>query len=295
MPSTSPIPALFVLSGLVDSAAPAAPVPPLEVAELQLRAINHRLVSVDIDPDGHLLSALIGEDFLLTDGDGTWHDRAGFLAQARRRAAQPDAAVEDPRVRLFGPVALVHAVLADSTADGTAKRVRYTDVQVWAGTAWRLVSAQNTPLQDAVAVARQSGTAPAHAVWQGEDPTGDDIAVLRTLNENYVKAFREADVAWFDAHLAPDFVVISGDGAFHDRAAALADFAKPTFATRFRSFPVDRVRVRRFGDVALVHAESAWELKDRRRGLSRYTDIWHRCGGRWLCIAAHITVHKAPT
>lgn len=295
MHSTSTIPALFVLSGLVPIAAPAAPVPPLEVAEIQLRAIDHRMVSRDIDPDGQILDALTADEFLLTDFDGSWHDRAGFLAQASRRAPQRGATVEDMRVRLFGPVALVHAVFATRIGDTGTTRVRYTDVHVWDGTTWRLVSAQNTPLQDAVAVSQQSGAAPARARWPGQDPTGDDLAVLRALNQAYVKAFREADVAWYDAHLAPDFVVTSGDGSFQDRAAALADFAKPAFATQFRSFPVDRVSVRRFDDLALIHAENAYELKDSRKGVNRYTDIWHKRDGRWLCIAAHITVHAAPS
>ncbi|HEX6723578.1 MAG TPA: hypothetical protein VF107_18560, partial [Burkholderiaceae bacterium] len=57
---------------------------------------------------------------------------------------------------------------------------------------------------------------------------------------------------------------------------------------------VGKVQVRRFHDVALIHAENAYELKDGRRGVSRYTDIWHKRGGRWFCIAAHITAHQAP-
>ena len=294
MPSTSPIPALYVLSGLVAGAASDSPVPPLGLAELQMRAIDHRFVPVDIDPDGQLLEALTADDFLLTDSDGNWFDRAAFLAQGRRRAPQQDQAVEDLRVRLFGRVALVHAVFSVTAKDGKATTIRYTDVQVWSGKAWQLVSAQNTLLHDSAAVPLQSGTAPACGSWLGEDPIGDDDAVLVELNQNYVKAFREADVAWYDAHLTPDYVVTSSDGSFRDRAAALANFAKPTFATQFRSFPVGRVRVRRFDDVALVHAENAYELKDHRRGVSRYTDVWHRRDGRWLCIAAHITSHQAP-
>ena len=57
----------------------------------------------------------------------------------------------------------------------------------------------------------------------------------------------------------------------------------------------DAGRGRRFGDIALIHAENAYERKDRRRGVNRYTDIWRKqADGRWLCIAAHITTHKAP-
>jgi uncharacterized protein (TIGR02246 family) len=213
------------------------------------------------------------------------------------RTPQPldGATYDDVRVRLFGPVALVHGLFEALYRDGKVAKVRYTDVYVWNGAAWRLVSGNNTALKDGASPRQQTGAAPAHGGWRGHDPTGDDSAILRTLNENYVKAFREADVAWYDAHLAPDYVVISGDGSFHDRAAALANFAKPSFATSMKSFPVDNVSIRRFGDVALINAENAYELKDGRKGVSRYTDVWHQQDGRWRCIAAHITVHKPPS
>ena len=85
------------------------------------------------------------------------------------------------------------------------------------------------------------------------------------------------------------------DGSFSDRADALADFATPSFATYMRTFPVDKVRIRVFGEIALIHAENAYERKDGRKGVNRYTDIWRKgADGRWLCIAAHITTHKAP-
>ena len=78
------------------------------------------------------------------------------------------------------------------------------------------------------------------------------------------------------------------------RVCDLADFAKPYFAEGIAEFPLDKVRIRRFGDVALIHAENAYTLKDGRRGVNRYTDIWAKRGGRWWCVAAHITVYKAP-
>ena len=107
---------------------------------------------------------------------------------------------------------------------------------------------------------------PVHAAWTGRDPSEDDTSLLQALNESYVKAFRDADVAWYAAHLAPDYVMVSGDGAQWDRAAALTRFSQPTFATAMRSFPVDKVTVRRFHHVALIHAENAYQLKDGRTG-----------------------------
>jgi hypothetical protein len=84
------------------------------------------------------------------------------------------------------------------------------------------------------------------------------------------------------------------DGAQLDRAAALTRYSHPTFATSMRSFPVDKVTVRRFHDVALIHVEKAYQLKDGRKGISRYTDIWQMRDGKWLCIAAHISVLRVP-
>ncbi len=276
----------------VEDVAPTAPVPAPEVAAIQLRAINHRLLQGAPDPGGHRLEALTAEDFLFTADDGTWHDRAGFLAEVKRRPLFAGASCEDQCVRLFGPVAVVHGVFG--TPRGATSRVRSTDVHVWNGALWWLVSAQDTLLQPGVPIAPRTACAPPPAPWHGRDPCGDDLTVLRLLNAHYVQAFREADVAWYDAHLAPDYVVVSGDGTLEDRGAALADFALPYFATSMVAFPVARVNIRRFHDVALVHAENDYLLKDGRTGISRYTDIWHKHCGRWRCIAAHITVHKAP-
>jgi uncharacterized protein (TIGR02246 family) len=294
MTVSSAIAPLFVFAGLVAGQAGAAPVPPPELAEAQLRAINHRLVESLLAPNGEFMDVLTSDDFIETATDGSWLGRADFLAHMRTPAPLDGATYDDVRVRLFGPVALLHAVVEALHRDGKVARVRYTDVYAWNGTAWRLVSGNNTRLKDEISVRQQTAAAQAHEPWQGRDPAGDDFAVLRTLNDNYVRAFREADVAWYDAHLAPDYVVVSGDGSFHDRAAALANFAKPSFATYMKSFPVDNVTIRRFDDVALINAENAYELKDGRKGVSRYTDIWHKRDGRWRCIAAHITVRKAP-
>lgn len=294
MPSSPPIPPLFVILGLAGGTSDAAPVPPLEVAEAQLRAINHRFINSVLDANGALMEALTGNDFLLTEHDGSWLGRAEFLAAMRQRSPLADASYEDMRVRLFGPVAVVHAAFKTVHAQGNAARLRFTDVYVWSGSTWQLVSAQNTRIKES-APTQQAGALQAKAQWQGQDPSGDDLAVLRTLNENYVKAFREADVAWYDAHLAPDYVVVSGDGSLHDRAGALADFGKPSFAMYIKAFPVDKVNIRLFDAVALIHAENAYELKDGRKGVSRYTDIWHKENNRWRCVAAHITVHVSPT
>lgn len=296
--STAHIKSLMVslpmLVAATGSAASTATPPPAQ-AEAQLRAINHRFVQAFAIADPGFMERLTARDFLLIGTRGDWVDRAAHLEAMRKPAAPGSVSYDDVRVRLFGDMALLHGLFEASAATGPALRIRYTDVYQWSAGAWQLVSAQNTPLREGVPRQQVFGAPQTIAPWKGEDPSGDDEAVLRELNAHYVRAFRDADVNWYNAHLSADYIVIGGDGSIKDRAQALADFAKPTFAIQMKSFPVDQVQIRRFGDLALIHAQNAYELKDGRRGVSRYTDIWHRqADGRWLCVAAHITTHQAP-
>jgi len=49
------------------------------------------------------------------------------------------------------------------------------------------------------------------------------------------------------------------------------------------------VRIRRMGDLAIIHAQTSYTKGDGQPGKGRYTDIWARRNGRWLCVAAHVT------
>lgn len=287
---------LLLAAALAIAPASPAAVPSPAEAELQLRAINHRFADAYRVSDPAYIETLTDHDFLLTDTDGAWLERDAFLATVRGPAPFADVACDAVQVRLFGDVAVLHGVFHGRSGAGAAAHVRYSVVYAWRDGHWRLVGAQNTSIRDAEPASSAASTGPViEHPWAGQDPTGDDIVVLTTLNEQYVQAFRDADVAWYDAHLAADYQVVFGDGSVHDRAGALADFAKPYFAEGIADFPLDKVRVRRFGDVALVHAENAYTLKDGRKGVNRYTDIWAKRNGRWWCVAAHITVHKAPS
>jgi ketosteroid isomerase-like protein len=43
------------------------------------------------------------------------------------------------------------------------------------------------------------------------------------------------------------------------------------------------------GDFAIIHAQTRYVKGDGEPGKGRYTDIWARKDGRWLCVAAHVT------
>ncbi|MGH6814098.1 MAG: nuclear transport factor 2 family protein [Hyphomicrobiaceae bacterium] len=113
-----------------------------------------------------------------------------------------------------------------------------------------------------------------------------DLKILTELNESYVRSVAESGVAWFDEHLSPDFLNTNPDATLVDRAAFLAQIGRPS---PVRDLRCEDVRIRVFGDTAVIHARTAYSKADGQKGAGRYTDIWARQNGRWLCVAAHVT------
>jgi len=111
-----------------------------------------------------------------------------------------------------------------------------------------------------------------------------DIDVLRQLNEGYVRSAERSDVGWYADNLAEDFLCSSIDGSLIDRTEFLARVARPYPGTNLAS--VD-VRIRFVGELALIHAGFRYEKPDGQIGSGRYTDVWARRQGRWLCVSAH--------
>ncbi|HET7343135.1 MAG TPA: nuclear transport factor 2 family protein [Methylomirabilota bacterium] len=113
-----------------------------------------------------------------------------------------------------------------------------------------------------------------------------DLDTLRALNAEYIRSVQAGDVRRFGEILADDFVCTSPDASFLDRAAFLRQTAAPVTITHLAAHDV---LVRLLGDVAIVHARTTYTRPDGTPGAGRYTDVWARRGGRWLCVAAHVT------
>lgn len=113
-----------------------------------------------------------------------------------------------------------------------------------------------------------------------------DLQVLERLNAGYVQAVQDSDVAWFETHLADDFLNTNPDGSLADRAAFLKRIAQPAGVSGLA--PHD-VRIRLFGDFAVIHAATRYTKADGAPGAGRYTDIWAKRDGRWVCVAAHVS------
>jgi ketosteroid isomerase-like protein len=111
------------------------------------------------------------------------------------------------------------------------------------------------------------------------------VALLHRLNGQYIRAFVEADVAWYVENLTADFTCSLSDGTRIGKEAFLRKIASGPGVTDVR---YDEVDVRPLGDVALVHGVTHY-VRNGEPASTRYTDVWRREAGRWRAVAAQLT------
>jgi ketosteroid isomerase-like protein len=113
-----------------------------------------------------------------------------------------------------------------------------------------------------------------------------DLEILTRLNRDYIRSVQNGDVRRFDEILAADFRCSNPDGSLIDRSGFLAQTARPVTISNLEALDVE---IRIFGDVAIIHARTSYTTADGRPGMGRYTDVWARQNGKWLCVSAHVT------
>jgi hypothetical protein len=114
----------------------------------------------------------------------------------------------------------------------------------------------------------------------------DALAVLQQLNRGYVGAVERSDTGWFEENLGDDFLNVNADGTLVDRAGFVAQIAQPPGISNLE--PRD-VQVRILGDFGIINARTAYTKPDGQPGSRRYTDVWARRQGRWVCVSAQLT------
>src|SRR5262245_46526703 len=112
-----------------------------------------------------------------------------------------------------------------------------------------------------------------------------DHDILAALNTDYINSVQNSDVKRFDEILAPEFYCSNPDGSLVDRAAFLAQTAKPV---AIRNLRAEDVLIRIDGDFAVIHGRTVFTRPDGSQGAGRYTDGYARINGRWLGVFAHV-------
>jgi ketosteroid isomerase-like protein len=114
----------------------------------------------------------------------------------------------------------------------------------------------------------------------------NDHEQLSALNDDFIRSVQEGDVARFEEILADDFLNSSPDASISDKKQFLAAIGRPV---TIKGLAADDVRVRIFGDFAIIHGRTSYTTAEGEKRNGRYTDIYARRGGHWLAVAAHVT------
>ncbi len=110
----------------------------------QLNALNHDYVHSVQHGDVARFDAILAEDFLCSNPDGSLVDKRQFLEQTARPVTITGLSAHDVRVRVLGDVAIIHARTSYTTASGEQRSGRYTDVWARRDGGWLAVSAHVT-------------------------------------------------------------------------------------------------------------------------------------------------------
>jgi hypothetical protein len=86
----------------------------------------------------------LAEDFMSSNPDGSFVDRAGFLARMARPYPGSNLQAEDVQIRMIGEVAIIHAGFRYLKPDGAAGAGRYTDIWARRDGLWHCVAAHFT-------------------------------------------------------------------------------------------------------------------------------------------------------
>ena len=127
---------------------------------------------------------------------------------------------------------------------------------------------------------------------QSESWNAHTESVIRELNVQFLDAMVTGNAGWFARRLAEDFLFIEGDGQLRDRPSFVGKVAAgPVFS----AYELDDVRVRVFGEVAVLQATGRFIRTDGYIGMSRYVDVYVRNEGEWQVVSAQVTRMSAAT
>ena len=135
----------------------------------------------------------------------------------------------------------------------------------------------------ALAVAAQ-----AHAPAQTQ--AGSDEQELVKLENDWLQAFFENDGAFADRFLAEDYIGTDEHGNVKDKTQEIAEIKAGAHLST--SGVLDNIKVRVYGDAAVVTGRRIMKgLFQGKEYRSPYlwTDIFIKRGGRWQCVASHVS------
>jgi len=110
----------------------------------QLLELNAEYIRAVQESDVARFEEMLASDFLCTNFDGSFVDRAQFLKQTAAPVRISGLRALDVEVRILGDFAIVHGRTAYAKPDGTPGGGRYTDIYARRQGRWQAIAAHVT-------------------------------------------------------------------------------------------------------------------------------------------------------
>jgi ketosteroid isomerase-like protein len=117
----------------------------------------------------------------------------------------------------------------------------------------------------------------------------EDVKVLLQLENDMARAWVQRDTQTLEQILADDYTLAGTGDALIGKTEYIAGLDNQEFETD--SAIVDELRIRVYGDAAVVTGRAAYKGRSKKRGgyvhRFRFTDTFIRHDGIWKCVATH--------
>ena len=145
------------------------------------------------------------------------------------------------------------------------------------------------PLLALAACGQGSESTPAASAPASPPVTSENVdQVLSKMEQDWVAAILKGDAAFQESILADDYIGVAPDGRIDTKAQSVEEVRSGAF--KAESMSIDGIKVRVFGDVAVVtygqSEKSQFQGKDTS-GRSLWTDIFVKRNGNWQIAANH--------
>jgi hypothetical protein len=124
--------------------------------------------------------------------------------------------------------------------------------------------------------------------WSALADEAADKAALAKFENDFGTILARNDGIGFDEKLTPDWKMILSDGTVMTRDELLRSVKSGKL--KFTAHSVAELDVRVYGDAAVVigvgNSKGTWE-SEPFDGKDRFTDVFIRKDGKWVCVSSH--------
>jgi hypothetical protein len=124
----------------------------------------------------------------------------------------------------------------------------------------------------------------------GQAADADAEKNVTKLSGQITDALVKGDTAFLDEVMADDWVMISPDGAFEDKAIHLREIKAGT--VKYESMEKSGLKARVYGDAAIVTGQIKSRLKIKGQvlgGTLSFTEVFVNRGGNWRSVSVQLT------